>query len=140
MADIIRKPFVQYGFLILYIAIVVAVFLPHIKHQKPYFVDKKLIVNCPKSLNTSRIKIEKQGFNPKITNVHICETVEFINADSIYHEVAFGDHPYHLIYPEFKEKAIAAGKSNSVLLTASGTYKIHDHLNEKVEGTLIISK
>lgn len=134
------KSNIHFFLFIVFAGIIISIFIPHIQHHFVQFVDKSLIVSCKKSLKTIRITIGKTGFVPQKTYAKVCETIDFYNTDSVFHLVAFGNHPYNLAYPKFIERLIAPKKTNSVLLTAYGIYKIHDHLYESISGELDISK
>lgn len=134
-----KKP-IQYGLVLTYVAVILAVFIPHLIHKFPTFVDKKVIVDCKVPLNTFQVSISSLGFNPKKIETKVCDQIIFKNMGSSYHQIAFGPHPIHLIYPGFKEKVLVPGTTNTVLLKAYGTYQIHDHLHDNLEAQLIISK
>lgn len=130
----------QYVLLFFYILTVLSVFLFLFIHHTPQFIDKRYIKSCKSILQYHTILIQQTGFNPPSLQTRICDEITFINKDKIYHEVAFGDHPYHLIYPGYNEKALAPDTSITIVLKAYGRYKFHDHLHEKLDGSLNISE
>lgn len=135
---IFKKP-VQYGLLFLWLTVVLTVFLSHFIHNIPRFVDSKLIVRCDKNLKKLTVVISDERFEPKEIRASVCDQITFINKGSLHHQPAFGPHPIHTIYPKFQEKLLAVNQSNSLLLTAAGTYYLHDHLNNSIKATLIIT-
>ncbi len=130
----------QYFVFVLLAGIILATFLPHLFIHTASPIDKKNIIACKAIGQTHSVIITNSGFNPQILKAQACDKVIFINRGNVYHQVAFGDHPTHLIYPGFNERAMPVGDKNEVILTALGTYKIHDHIYEELEGSLIISK
>jgi plastocyanin len=134
------KRIIQYLLLPVYIIVIFAVFIPHFFLHTPQYVQKNQIVACSKSLHTYEVDISESGFSPTVFTLPVCSTITFKNTGTKFHQVAFGDHPTHLLYPFYVEQVLSPNKKISLLLTAFGTYKIHDHLHEELEGELIITK
>ena len=131
----------------LFLGVVAFAFVPHIlKHSHPTQteeaqvpIDKKFVVLCPKPKNSVTVSITSKGFVPQITKAHTCDTLVFINSEKLsVFQIGFGEHPNHLAYPGYKEKIIGPGEKLSILLTAFGTYQIHDHLKDEIEGKIVI--
>lgn len=115
-------------------------FFPHIIEHTPTLVDKKFIVKCAKVGRTFEISVSNKGFSPRIIQVDACDKIIFENTEKkSFFQPAFGDHPVHLAYPGFAEKIIGPGKQNFVIMSAYGTYKIHDHIKDEIEGEIIVS-
>lgn len=131
-----QNEWTQRIFFIVALGVIFYVYLPHLATQS---VDKKNIVDCRIINRTYEIKITKNGFSPNKLSSKTCDRLVFKNVDSVYHQPAFGEHPYHLLYPDFNEKAIKAGSENYVILKAFGNYKIHDHINDNFEATLFVA-
>lgn len=122
------------------IAIIIGIFAYHFYHHPLKFVDRSKIVNCTTVGKTYHVEIEEAKFIPEVAKVRVCDRVEFINKDKRSHQVAFGSHPYHLLYPGFKEKLLKTGEKNDVVLSVFGNYSIHDHIYDEIEGEIIVSK
>ncbi len=133
-----KKAF-QYLFFITGLVIIIWVFTGHLFEHNLQTVAKEKQVSCQKSNKTIPVTIDKEGFNPREIKVQVCDSIEFKNHDGVPHQVAFGPHPNHLIYPGFNEQVIFPGKTQSLLLTARGKYELHDHLNEELEVRLIVT-
>ena len=124
---------------IIFLGVVAYVFLPHAIEHFPTFVDKKFIASCPKPKNKITVSITNDGFIPQTTKAHICDILTFVNSEKReVFQIGFGEHPTHLAYPGYKEKIIGPGEKLSILLTAFGTYQIHDHLKDEIEGKIVI--
>lgn len=134
------KQFAQNTLFVIAVVIVLYIFSSHLIHHSLATVSKEYEVSCSTTGDTHTIKINESGFFPEKTEVKACDTILFSNTGKLYHEPAFGEHPTHLIYPGYKEIAIPAGKSNSVILTALGQYQIHDHIYEELEGEITVVK
>jgi len=134
-----QNKIVKYLFLIIYLGIITWVFVPHFIHNLQVGnVPKATIVNCSKEGKTFQVKITDKEFNPKITSVKICDVVIFKNVGTKYYDPAFGDHPVHLNYPGFVEKILKPHDINKVVMSASGEFKIHEHIYDQMEGEIIV--
>jgi len=84
------------------------------------------------------IEIKNDDFIPNEVTAKVCDQLRFVNRDSVIHEPALGQHPSHLSYPGFEERGLAEGDSNQFVLSLPGKFSIHDHLNEEVQGVLLV--
>jgi len=117
------------------------VFIPHILHQsKVGKVKAETIVNCGKVAKTHEIKISDSEFIPETTKITVCDEIVFNNVSNKYVDIGFGEHPAHLLYPNYKEKVLKPGEKTSLQMTAFGRFEIHEHIDDKIEGEIIISK
>lgn len=132
---LLRSTLVLYIFLALGYVIVL-----HVIHHTPQLIDNKYLVDCKKSGKLHTVTVTNDRFTPSKIIANTCDRIVFTNKDSVYHQVAFGDHDDHLIYPGFSEKAIKPNSNNTAILKAFGTYKIHDHFYEHLEGEIIIKQ
>ena len=133
------KP-IQYALLVIYIGIVISVFGYHFWHQTVERVDKSIIQMCPTTGKIYTDRIDDRGFRPDKLDVRACDVIVFVNTGVHYHQVAFGEHPSHLLYPGYFEKALAPRQRVTVLLTAPGIYHLHDHFDEEHGGEIVIMK
>lgn len=132
------KP-IQIIIAIIYLAVLGYVFVPHFLHtSQTGKVPQDKIVKCEHVGKTFLVNIDDQKFRPEKSELKVCDKIVFKNAGTKYHQPAFGDHPIHLIYPGFNEKALKAGESNELVMSAFGEFKIHDHIYEEIEGSITV--
>lgn len=79
------------------------------------------------------------GFFPEVLTVKSGTTVKFVNQSDAPMWVASGNHPTHLLYPEFDAKA-PVSKNESYLFTFNklGTHPYHNHLLLGKYGKIIV--
>lgn len=134
------KIFFQHLFFFSFATIIVGILVLHLIHHTPRFVDKRNLVDCQRVGALHQVEITSVGFKPNHITARACDKIEFVNRDNQYHQIAFGPHPLHLIYPGFREEQIAPDQKKHLQLAAWGVYEIHDHLNDKLEVVLDIKR
>ncbi len=72
------------------------------------------------------------------TTVKSGDSVTFKNASKEDIEINSNPHPVHTDNSELNIGAIAEGESKTVTLTKKGTWKLHNHLEPSVEGTITV--
>lgn len=135
----VKHKYIRYFLLGIYIIILGGVTISHLIHHTSVRVDPKLVVPCNQTGQVHEMRVTSTGFIPPTVTTHVCDVVVFVNADTKYHQVAFGDHQSHLIYPGFHEVPMPANETNAVILTARGRYKLHDHFYEDLEAEIIVN-
>ncbi len=96
--------------------------------------------NASDSANSGRetvVNITELGFAPKTVTVKTGGTITWVNTDKVNHTVNSDVHPTHLLYPFLNLGAIAPGDKKSLVVTKTGTFTYHDHLNPSLTGTII---
>jgi hypothetical protein len=63
-----------------------------------------------------------------------------INEDDNTREIAFGQHPNHDVYAGETELIIRTGKSKTITLSETGTFRFHDHLQDETAGTFTVAE
>jgi len=86
------------------------------------------------------VEINHNVFDPEQIEASICDRLKFVNKDGVLHQPALGEHPYHLAYPGFEERGLWTDESNEFILSIPGAFSFHDHLNERIEGSLNVSQ
>ncbi len=85
------------------------------------------------------ISMDEVGFDPSELTIPVGTTVVFLNNGQAPHWPASDPHPTHTDLSAFDaKKGLATGESFSYTFTEAGTYGIHDHLNPKAKGTIIV--
>ena len=105
-----------------------------------YVNPSKEIPKCQIPGRGITINVSDSTISPKTINAKRCDMVRILSTGQNTHVMALGPHEHHYHYPGFEELLINSGESNFILLTQTGVYEIHDHLNETIEGKLIIAK
>lgn len=100
-------------------------------------------VNNNQTMCTSKgqshvIKVQNNTLDPLHTEAQRCDTLTVINADSKLRVMAFGVHEKHITYDGITEQGLDSGQQFTVTLNKTGTFKIHDHLQEEVGGTFTV--
>ncbi len=100
------------------------------------------------------VEITSSGFNPKILNVKVGDSVAFMNKDSVEHWPASAMHPTHKVYPgsdiekcntaEERNifdscRGIAQGGEYKFTFNEKGSWKYHDHLDSRLMGTINVN-
>lgn len=90
----------------------------------------------PATKNT--VKIQSSGFVPASISIKVGQTLTWVNADSVNHNVNSAVHPTHLVYPPLNLGLIKSGEEKSLTFPKAGTYKYHDHLNPSLTGSVTV--
>jgi plastocyanin len=80
------------------------------------------------------------GYSPEGLNLKLCDRIIFVNRTDQAIQPALGRHPDHTDYPGWKEGQIEPGQSKTLLLTTTGLYDYHDHLDERAKGHLSVTR
>jgi hypothetical protein len=95
-------------------------------------------VNCGVIKKTINVTISKTTFTPDTVITHLCDKVIFYNATGGIIEIAMGPHKQHIAYPGLSDGVMGPLQSKSLVLVSKGTFPLHEHLKDLVNGTLII--
>jgi len=89
---------------------------------------------------TVEIDITSSGFTPSDVTVKSGTVVTFKNTDSSkQHWPASNPHPSHTDLPGFDSlKGLAQNETYSFTFTKLGKWKFHDHLNERLGGSVTV--
>ncbi len=72
--------------------------------------------------------------SPIHTQARLCDTLTFVNKDSVLRDIAFGPHPQHQAYGGEVEEIVRKGYPKTITLNQAGDYSFHDHLNPDIIG------
>ncbi|MBI5798568.1 MAG: cupredoxin domain-containing protein [Candidatus Yonathbacteria bacterium] len=102
--------------------------------------DKPLSTTITPVTNTGRAVVyTNDGFTPAELTVKAGTEVTFINQSDAKMWIASANHPTHLLYPEFDEKAsVAKGGSYKFTFTKVGTHPYHNHVLLGKYGKIIV--
>ena len=85
------------------------------------------------------INVTDTSVSPSDTQAKRCETLTVVNKSSKLRLMAFGPHEDHQPYNGITEKDLTVGKSFTVTLNQTGTYRIHDHTNDELAAYFTVS-
>lgn len=103
-----------------------------------YQVDGKLTGACQATHVNYRIIFANNAVSPRHVAANKCDTLTFINEDSVTRDVAFGTHPAHESYAGISEFQLASGKTKTITLSESGAFNFHDHLHPTITGSFLV--
>ncbi|HJQ08270.1 MAG TPA: cytochrome o ubiquinol oxidase subunit IV [Candidatus Saccharimonadales bacterium] len=86
-----------------------------------------------------KVVIKNGQVAPAHTAARVCDTLTFINEDSVVREMTFGTHPRHGAYAGESELTVRKGRGKTITLTEPGTYQFHDHLHEETAGSFTVT-
>jgi hypothetical protein len=86
--------------------------------------------------------IQNGRFSTEKVTVEKCDSLKVINLDKQEYAIAFGTHENHIVYPGFREITLRTDEFVAIDAVQTGTYRIHDHLQDKaaVELTILPKK
>lgn len=95
---------------------------------------------CQKIGTHHRVTISKNVVSPSYIDAKLCDTLTFINEDSITRLIAFGPHAKHIYYGGETEITVHKNYAKTITLNQLGTYTFHDHDDESVTGSFAVTQ
>ena len=89
---------------------------------------------------TVAVTIQNGKFVPATVTVKVGDTIIWTNKDTVPHYIASDPHPTHTGLPGLDSSQLTMNQSFSFILTKTGTFGYHDHLNPTVKGTIVVNK
>ncbi len=102
--------------------------------------EKPFITICSQKFKNHTATIENSVVKPKTTKAKLCDTLTITNKDDNTRKIAFGKHDHHQAYDGVVEKILEKGQSVTVTLNEAGSFKFHDHFEDKTIGYFTVSK
>ena len=90
--------------------------------------------------STATITFTDSGFTPNKLTVKKGTVVTVKNTSSKSVQFSSDDHPTHREDPEINLKTLAAGESATFTAQTVGTHGYHDHINDELVGTLVVTE
>jgi cytochrome o ubiquinol oxidase operon protein cyoD len=84
---------------------------------------------CQEIKVNHKVTILRGIITPAVTEAHLCDTLSFINADSIIHIISFGPFPQHNVYGGETDLNVHQGYAKIITLNRTGTYQFHNEIN-----------
>jgi cytochrome o ubiquinol oxidase subunit IV len=105
-----------------------------------YQINGEYTGACHGQYANHQVTIINSLATPEHTNAKKCDTLTFINKDSVQLEITFGAHPEHKSYAGESVYVVRSGKNKTITLSESGTYQFHDHLQPMVAGGFTVTQ
>lgn len=137
----LKNPFLHYGLLLFIYGLGALTLLTHtVFHNHSYAAAKNSVEaeHCNVKGETHIIIMTAKTFEPAKVSVKRCDTVVFVNRSKNLYKPALGKHEEHILYTGFSEKVLGPGEKNSFVAHTKGTLEFHEHLQDALEGELII--
>ncbi len=103
-----------------------------------YQVNGKLTGACQATHANYRVVFANSTVSPRHIAANKCDTLTFINEDSVSRDVTFGTHPAHQSYAGISDIQLGSGKSKTITLSDSGGFNFHDHLQPAIAGSFLV--
>ncbi len=87
-----------------------------------------------------KVIIRNDVVTPSKTMAPICDTLTITNLDDRRRLVAFGPHEAHVPYDGITERLLDQGQSLTVTLVQVGSFRFHDHIQDEVQGTFVVTQ
>jgi hypothetical protein len=97
------------------------------------------LIGCANMGRTYEVNIKNNKLSTASIHANRCDQLEITNLDSRTREIGFGVHDHHVPYDGVSEKVLGKGGSFAVTLDKAGTYHFHDHFQDDVTGTFIVT-
>jgi cytochrome o ubiquinol oxidase operon protein cyoD len=81
-----------------------------------------------------------EPLRPTKTQAQLCDTLSFVNQDSMTHEIGFGMSDKPETYAGQSMISIRKGKAETITLNQTGTYRLFDHHNPELYITLTVTQ
>jgi len=95
---------------------------------------------CVGDSTTHMVEIKNGVAIPRHTDAKRCDTIMFMNEDSVSRYIAFGPHDNHEVYGGVDGLWLKSGQEEQTLtLNESGTHTFHDHLHDSMTGDFTVS-
>ncbi|MDB5168106.1 MAG: hypothetical protein JWO55_364 [Candidatus Saccharibacteria bacterium] len=79
------------------------------------------------------------GFTPSTLTVKKNSAITVSNKSSKNVMFSSADHPKHQEQPELNMNTLNPGESGTITITKAGTWGYHDHVDETMTGTIIVT-
>ncbi len=86
-----------------------------------------------------KVVIENDKVVPVSTVAKLCDTLTITNLDDKDRIIAFGPHEQHVTYDGVSERNLGRGQNLTITLVQAGSFRIHDHTDDTVNGTFAVS-
>lgn len=105
----------------------------------PDMITSSPVASPSATQQTVQISIDDLAFDPATVTIPVGATVVFTNNGQALHWPASDPHPTHTDLSGFDaKKGLATGEKYSYTFATKGTFGMHDHLNAKMKGSIVV--
>lgn len=127
-------------FLIFVLLVVIFVMLASVALVVSKYLSRK-DVKCKEFQGTMHtVEIRNSEMEPASIVTKRCDKLTIINRDDVLRKIAFGQHDNHVAYDGVVEKELTKGQQLTITLNRVGDFLFHDHDQEEVQGTFLVTK
>lgn len=94
---------------------------------------------CQENKANHIITISDSAVSPTEVQAKRCDTLTFINDDTKYREITFGQHLEHVSYGGEDYVVLDDGRPETITLNESGAFTFHDHREPSVAGRFLVA-
>ncbi|VVB80033.1 Plastocyanin [uncultured archaeon] len=89
--------------------------------------------SVPSSPTTSHVEISNFAFSPQTVNVHVGDTVSWLNKDSVMHSIIWDSQG------PTNSSTFSNGQIYSYTFNVAGTYSYHCGIHTSMKGVVVVS-
>lgn len=95
---------------------------------------------CPGGTGTVyKIELKSNQASPNHVDARLCDTIMLINMDDQVRDIEFGVHEEHVMYAGEGGQEIRPGRNMVITLTELGTFRFHDHIQDRISGDFTVN-
>lgn len=121
--------------LLVFATIVLSIFLSDKLSPKA-----NLSKDCPQTGTEHQIDIKQDSAQPNVVQASLCDTLTIINEDPKVRLMAFGKHDHHIAVDGITQRLLNQNEQFMITLDKTGTFTVHDHYQDEVQATFVVSK
>jgi plastocyanin len=87
-----------------------------------------------------RVNIQNDAFSVQKISGLLCDTLTITNIDDKIRNIAFGEHDDHQPYNGVTEKILQKNGSFTITFDKTGTFEVHDHLQNETQAFFTVTK
>jgi hypothetical protein len=105
-----------------------------------FYLSKPTVVSeCKTAGKNHSVTIQNDTFSEKQINAVKCDTLTITNTDDKVRLIAFGEDTQHEPYDGVSEKQLQKDDSFTIALNRTGTYEVHDHLQDETQAFFTVT-
>lgn len=105
-----------------------------------HFLNKDTASNACKTTGRNfSVTIHDDAFSEKQINGHVCDTLTITNSDDKIRNISFGEHDKHESYDGVTEKLLKKDEKFTITFDKTGTYEVHDHLEDETQAFFTVT-
>lgn len=109
-----------------------------INDEAIYQVNGKLTGACQMTRSNHQIIFKNGALSPAHTTANKCDTLTFVNDETVNRDITFGTQPAHDSYAGVNEYDLRPGKTKTFTLSDAGNFKFYDHVQPNILGSFLV--